>query len=233
MDVEVDPLQSNTIAVARGISPAVSIVQAAGGVAVYDNATQRTNVVSPTTQSGDVLLDTIQWSLDGTQIYAANNENFEGDFYRLAVAASGVSLTNDYPNLFTVPNLRIHLDPTTGLLYGDDGIVATPSTGAQVGNYVSAGVMVTDATLGRAYFVGQSAADIQTVAYEVESFNLTGFGAVAQLPLYQVNGLPQHIVRFSSNGLAFATKKVTNCVVSPCTIQDGRLYVIYGPFVTQ
>lgn len=233
MDIEVDPVQSTTIAVARGVSPAVSIVQAAGGVAVYDNATQRPNVISPTTQSGDVLLDTIQWSPDGTQIYAANNENYEGDFYQLAVAANGVSLASDHLNVFPVPNLRIHLDSTTKLLYGDDGIVIDPSTAAQSGNFVSSGVMVTDSALDRAYFVGQSAADVQTVAYEVESFNLTNFSPVAQLSLYQVNGLPQHIVRFSSNGLAFATKKVTNCVVSPCTIQDGRLYVIYGPFVTQ
>lgn len=233
MDIEVDPVQSTTIAVARGVPPAVSIVQAIGGVAIYDNLTQRPNVITPTTQSADVLLDTIQWSLDGTQIYAANNENFDGDFYQLGVSANGVSLTSDHPNYFPVPNLRIHLDATTKLLYGDDGMVVNPSTAAAAGNFVSSGVMVTDATLGNAYFVGQSAADVQTVAYEVESFNLNNFSPVAQLSLYQVEGVPQHIVRWGPNGLAFATKKVTNCVVSPCTIQDGRLYVIYGPYVTQ
>ncbi len=233
MDVEVDPAQTTTIAVARGVLPSISIVQAAGGVAIYDNATQRPSVISPTTQTGNVLLDTIQWSNDGTAIYAANNENYEGNFYQLAVSANGVSLVSDHPNFFPVPNLRVHLDSTTHLLYGDDGLVVNPATAVQSGNFVSSGVMATDATLNRAYFVGQSAADIQTVAYEVESFNLTNFGAVAQLLLYQVNGLPQHIVRWGPNGLAFVTKRVTNCVVSPCTIQDGRMYVIYGPFVTQ
>ena len=233
MDIEVDPVQSTTIAVARGVLPGISIVQAVGGVAIYDNATQRSSVITPTTQPGNVLLDTIQWSLDGMAIYAANNENFEGDFYQLSVSANGVTLISDHPGYFPVPNLRIHLDQTTRLLYGDDGLVVNPAAATQTGNFVSSGVMVTDGTLGNAYFVGQSAADIQTVAYEVESFNLTNFSPVAQLSLYQVNGLPQHIVRWSSNGLAFATKKVTNCVVSPCTIQDGRMYVIYGPFVTQ
>ena len=233
MDIEVDPVQSTTIAVARGVLPTVSIVQAIGGVAIYDNATQRPNVINPTTQSGDVLLDTIQWGLDGTQIYAANNENYEGDFYQLGVSASGVSLVSDHPNYFPVPDLRIHLDPTTKLLYGDDGLVVNPSTAAQAGNFVSSGVMVTDASIGNAWFVGQSAADVQTVAYEVESFNLNTFSPVAQLHLYQVEGVPQHIVRWGSNGLAFATKKMTNCVVSPCTVGDGRMYVIYGPFVTQ
>jgi hypothetical protein len=233
MDIEVDPVQSSTIAVARGILPSVSIVQAIGGVAIYDNATQRPNVITPTTQSGNVLLDTIQWSPDGTQIYGANNENFEGDFYQLGVSASGVSLVSDHPNVFPVPNLRIHLDPTTKLLYGDDGIAIDPTTATQTGNFVSTGVMVTDAGIGNAYFVGQSAADVQTVAYEVESFRLNSYSPVAQLHLYQVEGVPQHVIRWGSNGLAFATKKVTNCVISPCTIQDGRLYVIYGPFVTQ
>src|ERR1700739_3855004 len=90
MDVEVDPVQSTTIAVARGVLPSVSIVQAACGVAIYDNAAQRPNVISPTTQAGDVLIDTIQWSNDGTSIYAANNENFEGDFYQLSGSSHGV-----------------------------------------------------------------------------------------------------------------------------------------------
>ena len=234
MDVEVDPVQlDDDRSCARDSAESVSIVQAVGGVAIYDNGTQRANVITPTTQAGDVLLDTIQWSTDGTQIFAANNENFDGDFYQLGVSGTGVSLVSDHAGFFPVPNLRIHLDSTTKLLYGDDGLVVNPSTAAQSGNFVSSGVMVTDATLGNAYFVGQSAADVQTVAYEVESFNLNNFNPVAQLHLYQVEGVPQHIVRWGSNGLAFATKKVTNCVISPCTIQDGRLYVIYGPFVTQ
>ena len=233
MDIEIDPMQSSTIAVARGVSPSISIVQAQGGVAIYDDATQRPGVVTPTTQAGDVLLDTIQWSPDGTKIWAANNENYQGDFYILAVSANGVTLASDHPNLFPIPNLRIHYDSTTKLLYGDDGIAVDPVSATQAGNFVSSGIMGTDSTIGNAYFVGQSASQVLTVAYIAQSFNLTKFTPVAQLPLYQVEGLPQHIVRWGTNGLAFATKKVTNCVVSPCSIQDGRLYVIYGPFVTQ
>ncbi len=233
MDVEVDPVDSNTIAVARGIAPSISIVQAQGGIAIYDGTTQRPLIVTPTTQPSNVLIDTIQWSADGTAIYAANNENFQADFYQLGVSAAGVTLVSDHPGYFPTPNLRVHFDATTQLLYGDDGLVVNPAAATQAGNFVSSGIMVPDSTLGNAYFVGQSAADIQTVAYEVESFNLTNFTPVAQLHLYQVEGVPQHIVRWGANGLAFATKKVTNCVISPCNIQDGRLYIIYGPFVTQ
>ena len=233
MDLQVDPVDSNTIAVARGILPSISIVQAQGGIAIYDGTTQRPSIVTPTTQPTNVLIDTIQWSGDGTAIYAANNENFQADFYQLAVSATGVALVGDHPGYFPTPNLRVHFDGTTKLLYGDDGLIVNPAAATQVGNFVSSGIMVPDSTLGNAYFVGQSAVDIQTVAYEIESFNLTNFTPVAQLHLYQVEGVPQHIVRWGTNGLAFATKKLTNCVVSPCNIQDGRLYIVYGPFVTQ
>ena len=233
MDLQVDPVDSNTIAVARGILPSISIVQAQGGIAIYDGTTQRPSIVTPTTQPTNVLIDTIQWSGDGTAIYAANNENFQADFYQLAVSAAGVTLVSDHPGYFPTPNLRVHFDGTTKLLYGDDGLIVNPAAATQVGNFVSSGIMVPDSTLGNAYFVGQSAADVQTVAYEIESFNLTNFTPVAQLHLYQVEGVPQHIVRWGTNGLAFATKKLTNCVISPCNIQDGRLYIVYGPFVTQ
>lgn len=233
MDLQVDPVQSNTIAVARGVSSNVSIVQAQGGVAVYDGTVQRPSVVTPTTQTADVLLDTIQWATNGNSIYAANNENYEGDFYKLNVAVAGVTLAGDTLNLFTIPNLKIHFDPTNQLLYGDDGLVVNPVSATIAANFVSTGVMVPDSTIGNAYFVGQSSSQIQTVAYTVESFNLNTQGAVAQLPLYQVEGVPQHLVRWGASGLAFTTKKVTNCVISPCSIGDGRLYVIDGPFVTQ
>jgi hypothetical protein len=233
MDLQVDPVQSNTIAVARGVSSSVSIIQAQGGVAVYDGAVQRPSVVTPTTQSDDVLLDTIQWATNGNSIYAANNENYEGDFYQLGVTGAGVTLLGDTLNLFPTPNLKIHFDSTNQLLYGDDGLVINPVTATTAANFVAGGVMVPDSTIGNAYFVGQSSSQIQTVAYTVESFNLSNQSAVAQLPLYEVEGVPQHLIRWGATGLAFTTKKVTNCVISPCTIGDGRLYVIDGPFVTQ
>ena len=233
MDLDVDPVQSNTIAVARGVSSAVSIVQVQGGVAVYDGTVQRASVVTPTTQSDDVLLDTIQWATNGNSIYAANNENYDGDFYQLGVSGAGVTLVSDTLNLFPIANLRIHLDPTNQLLYGDDGLVVNPVSATTVANFVSTGVMVPDSTIGNAYFVGQSSSQLQTVAYTVESFNLSTQGPVAQLPLYEVEGVPQHLIRWGATGLAFTTKKVTNCVISPCLIGDGRLYVIDGPYVTQ
>jgi hypothetical protein len=236
MDLQVAPGQSNTIAVARGIPADVSIVQAQGGVAIYDGAVQRPSVVTPTTQPGDVLLDTIQWGIDATALYAADNENASGDFYQLAVSSSGITLVNDYLSYFPNTNqfnLQIHFDATNHLLYGDDGVAVSPAAGAQVGNFVSTGIMVPDSAIGNAYFVGQPVSDNGTVTYLVQSFNLAAYTAVARFTLNQVEGVPQRLIRWGTTGLAFNTQKIVNCVVTPCTTGDGRLYILNGPFVTQ
>jgi hypothetical protein len=238
MDLQVEPGESNTIAVARGISAKHSIIQAQGGVAIYDGAVQRPLTVTPTTQSGDVLLDTIQWGSDAATLYAANNETYSGDFYQLSVSSSGVTLTGDYVDYFPLDNLRIHFDPTTKLIYGDDGLVVNPAAPvAQAGNFVSMGAMVPDSTTGNAFFIGQPSTDYGSVAYLLQSFNLTTFSPVAQLSFYEVEGVPQHLIRWGydglPNGLAFNTKRLVSCVVSPCTTGDGRLYILEGPFVSQ
>lgn len=233
MDLQVAPGEPHTIAVARGVSAQSNIVTAQGGVAIYDDAVQRAAVVTPTTQAGDVLLDTIQWGTDATTLYAADNENASGDFYQLSVSAGGVALVSDSPNYFPTPNLRIHFDATNGLLYGDDGIAVNPVTPALAGNFVSTGIMVPDSTIGNAYFVGQPTSESGTVTYILQSFNLAAYSPVARVYLSQIEGQPEHLIRWGAQGLAFNTQKITNCISTPCNTGDGRLYILSGPFVTQ
>jgi hypothetical protein len=102
-----------------------------------------------------------------------------------------------------------------------------------VGNFVSTGIMVPDSAIGNAYFVGQPVSDNGTVTYLVQSFNLAAYTAVARFTLNQVEGVPQRLIRWGTTGLAFNTQKIVNCVVTPCTTGDGRLYILNGPFVTQ
>jgi hypothetical protein len=233
LDLQVAPGAPKTIAVSKGIPIAHSIIQAQGGIAIYDDAVQRPTVVTPTTQPQNVLIDTIQWGTDATTIYAANNENASGDFYQLAVNSSGVTLVSDHVNFFPVPNSRIHFDRGNKLLYGDDGLVVDPVAATQVGNFVSTGAMVPDSGIGNAYFVGQPSSQNGTVGYLVQSFNISAFTPVSTLLLYNVQGVPQHMIRWGTAGLAFNTAKITNCVVSPCNTGDGRLYILSGPFVTK
>lgn len=239
LDLAVSPTADTTIAVARAVSPAQSMRSelALGGVAVYDGATQRPDVVGPSSApSGNALLDTLQWWPDGTRIYAANNENPEGDLYALDVFPNGVALaaTGDHPGIFTIPNLFIHLDAASGLLYGDDGLEINPPVATVIGDALVNGVMTPDHASGHAYFVSHPSADPNELEYFVSTFDIATLATPGpSLDLYQVEGIPQHLVHWNNSidgtsGLAFTTRKF-NCLYSPCNVGDGRLYVIDLP----
>jgi hypothetical protein len=237
MDLQVSPVNSGTIAVARGVSPLNSSILALGGVALFDGMTQRPDSVGWTEQH-PWLLDTLQWSGDGETIYAANNENASGDFYELEVEDSGVSLKSATAGVFTNPNLYIHYDAQSGKVYGDDGVVVDPSHPLPASSFQSSGVMVPVSADGAAYFVAQPSSDFGTVSYLVQSFGITSLSATKQLPLYLVSGIPQHIIRWHQqliskpavDGLVFTTRREVNCIYSPCSVGDGRMYVIALPF---
>jgi len=238
MDLQISPLDFNTIAVARGIplvSKAATIAQ--GGVAIYDGTTQRPSIVSPSSLPIPPLLDTIQWSVDGSTIYAVNNENASGNLYELAVSPSGVTLAaaDDHPGLFTIPNPYIHLDPISGFIYGDDGLIVDPGTAnVQPYNFLVNGVMTPDVSTDTANFVAHTPADPNVLEYFVYQFDLNTTAPGPTLDLYTVQGIPQHLIRwdnagYGTSGLAFTTQKF-NCVYSPCNVGDGQLYVINLPF---
>ena len=235
MDMALAPNSNTILAVARGVDPAISNQGnlALGGVAIYDAATQQQlpNVVGPSAVSGSTaLLDTLQWA-NATTIYAANNENAAGDLYVLNYApGSGVTLAagGDHWGVFTNPNLFLHMDAASGLLYGDDGLEVDPTVPQVKFNAQVNGILAVDHAGAKAYFVYQRSDATQQLDYKVEQFDLATLNPVpgALLDLYQVQGIPQHVIRFT-NGLAFTTKKFT-CKYSPCTVGDGRMFVIYS-----
>src|SRR6202040_3997846 len=84
---------------------------------------------------GGVLYDSLQWGLDDTALFAANNEDSGDDFYTLSVDSSGVVLANDFGGTFSDSGGRIHFDSGSKLVYSDDGHAIDPSTGSPVGQY--------------------------------------------------------------------------------------------------
>jgi hypothetical protein len=239
MDLQISPLDFNTIAVARGIplvSKAATVAQ--GGVAIYDGTIQRPNIVTPASLPVPPLLDTIQWSADGDTVYAVNNENASGNLYELAVSPDGVTLASadDHPGLFTIPNPYIHLDPQVGLIYGDDGMIVDPAAGTvqPLQSFFVNGIMTPDVSTNTAYFVAHPPLDSNVPEYFVYQFSLYPVTPGPTLDLYTLQGIPQHVIRWNNfgdgtSGLAFTTQKF-NCVYSPCNVGDGRLYVIDLPF---
>jgi trimeric autotransporter adhesin len=191
-DLQVAPGLSHTTAVSRGNYFEGS---ASGGMAIFDDATQRTKTA---TQAGSVY-DSLAWASDST-IYAINSEITSFDLYALNVNASGVSQTKDYLNEFYDFYVRMHYVASTGLVYIDDGNVIDPTNGQHITNFQASGYMVPDATLNRAFFLGQ----IEGVpGIVIESFNLTTYAPIAEIIFSDVQGNPLRFIRWGTSGLAF------------------------------
>lgn len=196
-DVQVAPGAPHTVAVSlgnAGVSPS-----AEGGVVIYDDATPRAKRAPGFGGTGN-LFDTLQWGADAGTLFAANNESTGFDFYRLSVAADGVSIALDAAGAASGFGARIHFDRTTGLVYSDGGRVVD-GDGVLQGTFGASGAMAPDAALNRAYFFTpfppSGTANFRT-------FDLTRFTPADSLT---IQGLPfptsaGRVVRFGADGVA-------------------------------
>ena len=228
MDLQADPASDQTVAVVRG-TPQFS-PQEEGGVLIYDNATARPNVLCGWIESGcrntnTGLYDSIQWSKDGTEMFAANNETTSFDFYTVPVTSTGFGTPIDYGNLVPGFGSDIHYDATTGDVYDDDGEVIDPLSGAVIGTFAASGLMVPDGSVGKAFFIGQTTAQFGSQNFTIESFDISKFTPIASLTLTNVAGVPTHLIRWGTNGLAFTTTSGGNSTVS------GKVYLVSGSIV--
>lgn len=210
LDLEVAPGLSHTTAVSRGVTP--SSITAYGGMAIYDDATERPTIANA---AGD-LYDSLQWGSDST-LYANNGEVSNFDLYVLTANANGVTQTKDYTNEFSQFYMSIHYNNTTGLIYGDDGTVISPSSGQHVASFAASGLMIPDSATNTAFFLGQTSFQAGSTSYTIESFDLTTYAPLAEIVVANVQGTPTHFIRWGSNGLAF--------------IDDaGYIYIFNNPF---
>ena len=212
VDLQVAPALPHTTAVSRG---AFNLnVQAIAGMVIYDDATPRPTIAPG---SGPVY-DSLQWGSD-TAIYANNGEISSLDFYVLSVSSAGVVLTKDYPNDFSSFYISIHYDKGTKLVYSDDGNVINPTNGQLAGFFHASGLMIPDSGLNRAFFLGQTASQVNTRDFSIEAFDLTTMLPVAEVVVPDVQGIPLHLIRWGTNGLAFND-------------DAGYVYLLANPFTT-
>jgi len=233
MDLQAAPNADGTVAVVLGannVSP-----EEEGGVIIYDSGTARADVICGWTESGcsnpkAYLMDSIQWNSDASEMFAANYETTSFDFYTIAVSSSGFGTVTDYPGLVSVDGggfgYHIHYDAPTGYVYDDDGAIINPSTGTSVGTFAASGLMVPDGTLGAAFFLGQTSAELGTSTYTLQSFNISTFTPAQGVNIANVVGTPTALIRWGSNGLAFTT--IDNGQSPP----TGAVYVVSGALVT-
>jgi len=215
LDIAAAPSTPHTIAVALanfGVSPA-----AQGGVVIYDDATARPNRLPGFGGTGD-LFDSLQWGATDADLYAANNEDTGFDFYTASVDANGVTLDHDYGGVFNAFFANIHYLASTNLVYSDGGQVINPNTGTPAGSYPASGIMVPEAALGEAFFVGQTQSQFGGDYYTVESFDLNQYTPIASITIGPLTGNPLSIVHWGSDGLAVSSS-------------GGQIYLITGQFV--
>lgn len=196
VDLQVAPGLPHTTAVSRGVFNVSPV--ALGGMAIYDDTTQRPNVA----RTSGPLYDSMQWGSD-TAIYAVNNEISSFDFYVLTVNSNGVRQSQDYQNAFSTFYVRMHYDSGTGFVYTDDGYVINPANGQDVGAFQASGYMVPDSTLNAAFFLGQTQSQFGTTDFTIESFDLTTFAPIAEIVVPNVQGNPLRFIRWGASGLAF------------------------------
>lgn len=237
MDVQAAPSNGvegastdGTVAVVRG-TPQFSPAEE-GGVVIYDDGVARSKVLCGWIQSGCYgganLYDSIQWSADGSTMFAANNEDTGFDFYTIPVTSQGFGTTKDYGGLAGGFGENIHFDAPTGYVYDDNGSIIDPVAGAKVGTFQASGLMVPDGALGRAYFLGQTTSGYGSGTYTIQIFDIKRFTPVNTITVRNVIGTPTHLIRWGTNGLAFTTS--SNVYLGGT--RTGAVYLISGAIVT-
>lgn len=208
LDLQVEPGAAHTAAFATGSVTSSFFAQ---GVVVFDDAVARTNRAGTSASS-------IQWGAGKTTLLGA--DNFGSDLLVMPVDANGVTALHDFfPFAFST---RVHFNPATGFVYGNDGHVADPATGTVVGSFAvgppsATNLMVPDSSVGKAFFLTQTQ-NAGLTAVTLQSFNLTSFALLNSITIPDLNGTVQTLVRWGSNGLAFSTNK-------------GQIVLVAGTFV--
>ena len=208
-DVKVAPGQNQTIAVATGnrqISP-----PDAGGVAIFDNATQRTNVTTwPTTE-----VYKLGWAKDSTLLFG---QGYQGGEDLLGINSSGIASHAGVPGGLGYTSGRPHYDPGTNLVYSDGGHIAKLD-GTPAGAFEADGLMVPDSTLNRAFFL-QADATLGGGYYDLVIFDMQTQTLLKTIPLTVILGYPTQMVRWGSQGLAILTDSYGTGY--------GMLYILQG-----
>ena len=220
-DLQAEPGSPQTTAVSLAYfdigPPSVAVV-------LYDQGIPRPNPLASTAYPYGAL----QWQGTAPTLYSVDQQTPE-DFLVLGVNASGAVLDQHYDRIVTPYSVGIHYDAGTGLVYTDGGQAIQPSDGSIVGTYSASGIAVSDSVLDQVFILGQTAAQVGTPNFTIESFDQTKFTGLSSITIDNVVGTPTALIRWGSNGLAFTTR--VGLPTDFFGTGPGQLYVISGDFV--
>jgi hypothetical protein len=237
IDIEPDPTSPHTIAVSRGVR--IMSPPGVGGVILYDDAVARPQSIAGSDANASATpIDSLVWNPNGQALYGADTETSSSGFFIMSVTSSGLQLASATQPAIATQGGGIHFEPTTGYVYTDSGQIIDPATDTIVGTFplsaIQGGpgsfVMVPDAKLNIAYFVGQTSDESNTGNYVIEAYDLTHFTFLGAMPLTITNtsGSPTRAVRWGTDGLAILTGDPSRA--GGPTSGDG-VYLVTGGFV--
>lgn len=178
-----------------------------GGVVIYDDNVQRPDYVEGWGMS-DIIYDTLAWGSSDQILTAACSFGCLSNtplspLYDFQVNQSGAAFVSAGSPTFSQG--EIHSDFATGLIYSDDGNVADPTTQAVVGSYNASGLVAPDSSLDRVFILGQTAAQINTNNFTIQSFDEKAYTLVSSITIENLLGSPIQLVRWGTSGLAVLT----------------------------
>lgn len=176
------------------------------GIAVFDDAVERTNAVSQNQLEPDSLLFIGQ---NATTLYGTTFNVAPSTFYEFTINSSGITLSQSVTNFSSASPGGGPLDTDGTSIYVNNGQVINPNTltisGTISGIPYEPGIRV-DAAASRVYFAGQSQfSQLPPVgSYTVEAFDLAtqqlrGSIGMAEPP---ASGASTDIFRWGTKGLA-------------------------------
>ncbi len=210
VEIAVAPGRPQTLAVSGG-NPGLEPL-ACGPLAIYDSGVPRPQTVTDNAAS-------VAWSLDGLSLFTQNGpEVSPQDLDKAGVLSSGVSLLQNVYGL----NLgaRIHFDPVTSLLYSDSGRVSSTTDLSLVATFPASGLMIPDAALGIAFFLGQNSTNLD---FSIQAYDLRSRALLRSIALPPLLGRPIQFVRWGASGLAFTTFSNSGIPTATYIVNDPGL----------
>jgi len=189
---------ASSLAVVPG-SPS-SVAVAAGGVGIYDDATERTN-------SSNLSATYLAFGANASTLYG-----FSSDLSLFTVDSTGIASA---ATLGSTNTYSYDLRYDNGRLYLTSGQILDGATGNLVGTFSQSGPVAPDSSLGRAFVLGSSVgfSPDQITAFDENTFVPIGSFPVAGL---QTSGTsPTSLVRWGEDGVAFRVPQQIYILQSP------------------
>lgn len=198
-------LSAADLVVLSGTPTSVAVARADGfnahGVAIYDNGVRRPNTTPEFTVSD---INVIEPSANSSILLGYNNQNTGFGFSRIAVNSSGASVLDETSGLLTGFDADIVYNGA--FVFGSFGAVVNPLSPSLVGqfnvesSFVCCKYVAPDTAMGRAFFLSQVGSN-----QHLQGHDLGTFLALKALDIPPDGGGGRALVRWGTNGLAFAT----------------------------